>query len=260
MLGYIRRVARLVHAFWCRIPSRGNVGDALTPWLVRRLTGRLPRFARPGDPFPKYLVAGSVLGYADERSTVWGAGIISQRDRVNPDATLLAVRGPLSRERALACGAACPEVYGDPGLLLSRLYPVPDAERQGIGLVPHFSDAPAVVACARLPPDVKLIDVQASVEHFAERIASCDVVASSSLHGLIVAHAYGVPAVWIKFKDLPSGDDSKFRDHFLSLGMEPPEPVRLAVDDINFARLADRAVRAELRVDVDELWRRCPFL
>ena len=66
---------------------------------------------------------------------------------------------------------------------------------------------------------LQLIDIQDPIETVIDRIASCDCIASSSLHGLIVSHAYGVPAVWIKFRDLPSGDDVKFHDYYLSLGL-----------------------------------------
>src|SRR5690242_4901490 len=107
-----------IPAFWCRIPSRPNFGDALTPWLIRRLAGRPPLFVRPEDPRVKYFAAGSILSYVGPRCIVWGSGIATDDDLVLPAAQLLAVRGPLSRAAALACGGKCPEVYGDPALLL----------------------------------------------------------------------------------------------------------------------------------------------
>ena len=110
-----------IHAFWCRTPSRPNFGDALTPWLIRRMTGQHPTFVRPEDRREKYLVVGSIIGFAGRASTVWGSGIMNRDDQVSPDARLLAVRGPLTRARALACGADCADVYGDPATLLPRL-------------------------------------------------------------------------------------------------------------------------------------------
>jgi pyruvyltransferase len=246
-----------VHAFWCRVPSRGNFGDALTPWLIRRLTGRMPRFAEPGDPNPKLLAAGSILAYADARSTVWGAGLMSREDRIEPAATFLAVRGPLSRARAIECGADCPPVYGDPALLLPRLHPQPGRERHGIGLVPHFSDAPRL-DLRDPPPELRVIDVQSPVESFVEQVAGCEWVASSSLHGIVVAHAYGVPAVWVQFRELPSGDGSKFRDYFLSIGAGEPDPVPVAYDRIDLAALERQLVPADIRLDLEPLWDRCP--
>src|SRR5262245_31354546 len=112
----------VVRAFWCRIPSRANFGDAVTPWLIRRITGRVPMFTAPEAPALKYFVTGSIIAHAGRHSTVWGSGIMNWSDAISSEAALVAVRGPLTRERALACGAACPEVYGDPALLLPRFY------------------------------------------------------------------------------------------------------------------------------------------
>jgi polysaccharide pyruvyl transferase WcaK-like protein len=53
-----------------------------------------------------------------------------------------------------------------------------------------------------------------------EDIARCEYVASSSLHGVIIAHALGVPAVWLRMSDQLKGGDFKFRDYASALGMQ----------------------------------------
>lgn len=246
-----------VSAFWCRIPSRPNFGDALTPWLIEKITGRAPRFVAADDPRPKVLVTGSVIGFAGPGSVVWGAGIMQRTDPICRDATLLAVRGPLTRERALACGVPCPQVYGDPALLLPRFYRPPPARRSGIGIVPHFSDMPRIAAHWRPSAELHLIDIQDPIERVVDQIAACELVASSSLHGIIASHAYGVPAVWLKFRDLPSGDDSKFHDHLLAIGAEPRPPVRVADDRIDPCAFGV-PLAAPAAID-DQLWDACPF-
>lgn len=248
-----------VAAFWCRIPSRPNFGDALTPWLIRQLTGEYPRFSAPDDPREKYFVTGSVIAFAGSGSKVWGSGIMNRHDVISPAATLLAVRGPLTRARALACGADCPEVFGDPALLLPRFYPRPKSRKAVIGVVPHFSDAPALVAAWRQSEELALIDIQNRIEGVIDEIASCSLVASSSLHAIIAAHAYGIPAVWLKFRDLPSGDDSKFDDYYLSIGCEPQPPVRVGYADLDAAALDRFAVPPPLEFDLEPLWNACPF-
>ena len=250
--------ARL-YAFWCRIPSRANVGDALTPWLIQRLTGAFPTFARPEESVLKYFVCGSVASYATAHCVLWGPGIMSLRDEIDPRATILAVRGPLTRARALDCGVDCPDVYGDPALLLPRLYAPSRSKRHGMGVVPHFSDKPRVAAGVAASSSVQLIDVQAPVETFVDSVTSCEVVASSSLHGIIVSHAYGVPAAWIKFGDLPSGDDSKFHDYYLSIGEEPPEPLRVRPGDLAPDTIVARARIPVALPDLDRLLAVCPF-
>ena len=249
-----------IHAFWCRIPSRPNFGDALTPWMIRRIAGVHPVFVRPEDPRDKYLVVGSILEYATAQCTVWGSGIIGRTDAVSPKANILAVRGPLSWLRAKECGAACPEVFGDPALLLPRFYQPRAGARAGVGVIPHYSDKPRMVGRWSGSEACRLIDIQDPIESVIDQIASCEVVASSSLHGLIVSHAYGVPALWVKFRDLPCSDDTKFQDYYLSLGSSSTEPRWL--DERNFT--ADEIMRCVDETppalpDLDALWRSCPF-
>jgi len=248
-----------VCAFWCRIPSRPNFGDALTPWLIRRVTGLHPRFVPPGDLREKYFVSGSIMEYTQACCTVWGSGILTRQAPVSPAATLLAVRGPLTRARALQCGARCPDVYGDPALLLPRLYRPEVGLRHGVGLVAHFSDQARLALPPRTRECLKLIDIQDPIETVIDRIVSCEFVASSSLHGLIASHAYGIPAVWVQFRPLPNGDGSKFEDYFLSLGLEPPGPVPLEYDHISPGPLARHAVLPAISVDLERLWNVCPF-
>lgn len=79
--------------------------------------------------------------------------------------------------------------------------------------------------CARQPvqsgPDMHVIStLSADPLAVVDRIRACRVILSSSLHGLVVAHAYGIPAAWVQFSDKLSGDGSKFRDHAASIGVE----------------------------------------
>src|SRR5690606_12360021 len=116
-------------------------------------------------------------------------------------ARLLAVLGPLTRNVLMQHGYSVPEVYGDPALILPRFYrPVPGS-RYRLGIFPHYVDAPqpwvlrmarhdgVTVLSARQPRH----DVRCSID----ALCSCDAIASTSLHGLIVADAYRIPSVWI---------------------------------------------------------------
>jgi pyruvyltransferase len=248
-----------IYAFWCRIPSLPNFGDALTPWLIRQITGKYPIFLRPEDPRPKYFVSGSIMSYAGPEAVVWGSGIMRRDDPISPQARLLAVRGPLTRARALECNASCPAIYGDPALLLPKLYDPPIGQRQGIGLIAHFSDKPSLQGSISTKGGLRLIDIQDTVESVIDQIVSCEFVASSSLHGLIASHAYGIPAVWVKFRDLPSGDDSKFCDYLLSIGQEASPPVVMDYAQIDVRELTRRVKPMSMSLDIEPLWNACPF-
>lgn len=246
-----------IRAFWCRTPSRPNFGDALTPWLIRRLTGIYPTFTPPDHPAEKYLCVGSIIALARVGCVVWGAGIMNRTDTIAADATLLAVRGPLTRRKALDCGARCPDVLGDPAMLLPRLHPPAATVEFAVGLVPHFSDAPRLAGGSY--GGAALVDIQAPVEQVINLITACRAVVSSSLHGLIVAHAYGIPAVWVKFRDLPSGDDVKFHDYLASVGFVGTEPVRLDEHNVDVEEVARQATLPATAPDLDLLWESCPF-
>ena len=197
-------------AFWCRYPSARNFGDALTPWLIWKITGEFPVFAWPQENVRKYMVAGSIIEFANPTTTVWGTGLMSRHDQIDAGATILAVRGPITRQRALECGAECPPVFGDPALLLPRLYqPRPSGRRALIGVIPHYFDKPKMAAYWRVPANCNLIDIQRSIECVIDEISKCSYIISSSLHGLIAAHAYGIPALWVEFgKELMSSESS----------------------------------------------------
>ena len=254
----VRLVA--VPAFWCRVPSQGNVGDRLTPWLIRRITGKPARWVAPDAPGTKFFVSGSIVALAGPGGVVWGSGVMRADELVHPRVQVAAVRGPLTREAALRT-VACPDGYADPGCLVPRFYR-PEIGRgsgRGPGVLPHFADK--ADALGGVPRGWAFIDVQRPVEEVVDRIVSCSLVASSSLHGIILSHAYGVPAVWIGYRDLPSGDGSKFHDYFLSVGVPVPPPYQVGRHGagLDLARVADFATLPQIQPDVELMLERCPF-
>lgn len=236
-----------------------NVGDTLTPWLVERIAGAHPTFAEL-DRDGKILVgAGSVLNWARSENVVWGAGLASFKDEVDPDCCITAVRGPLSRAVALAAGAACPAVYGDPGLLLPQF--LEGAEPQcEIGIVPHYVDQErAAVYRSR----ARVINVLQPVEAFVAELTSCQFIFSSSLHGLVIADGYGIANAWVRFSDSIGGDNMKFYDHFEAVGRRVDGFIDCRENEIPLGQVED--LKAEWRpellsqIDCDELMAACPL-
>ena len=236
-----------------------NWGDALNPVLVGLLTGR--RVLHVTNPaLSRYIVVGSILQTADKNTEVWGAGFI--RADSTPASTpkaIYAVRGPLTRARLLALGIECPEVYGDPALLLPRYWRAEVDRRHEIGVIPHMVDAQLPwIEALRRNPGVRVIDVQGDLRQFVREVTSCRVILSSSLHGLICADAYGVPSRWIKLSDGLVGGSFKFNDYYLGIGQEPREP-EIITADTDVEDIASRAERIDVRCDLEALLRACPF-
>ena len=202
-----------LRVWWPRTPKPGNLGDVLTPVLLERL-GYAPRWTP--QIAAKVLATGSIIRFARAGQTVWGSGAMRATDRPDPRARYLAVRGPLTRRAVLKAGGSCPEVYGDPALLLPELVNGPVPKVHDLGLVPHYVDRAIV---AGLHPNEHRIDVlRADPLEVVREIRQCRAVVSSSLHGVIVAHAFGIPAAWVRWSDKLSGDDTKFHDYAASVG------------------------------------------
>lgn len=240
-----------VSASWC---ISSNVGDCLTPYLIKQITGFAPMYAQGGADYEHYVFAGSMLNHATPHSIVWGAGLASMLDGVNPDLRIKAVRGPISRMRAINCGASCPKVYGDPAILLPKFYAPKAKKEYDWGVVPHYVDH--LRAYSRFEGLAEVIDPLQSVESFVDQIVSCERIISSSLHGVIIAHAYGVPAVWVKMSDSVGGDGTKYRDHYQAIDWEVDKPLDMV----------ERSYLPDFKLEVpdmnrlqDALWDACPI-
>lgn len=73
---------------------------------------------------------------------------------------------------------------------------------------------------SKYPNDILLIDVDRSANEVVHDIARCNMIASSSLHGLIVADSLGLPSIWLKLSDDVAGDGFKFHDYSSALDTE----------------------------------------
>lgn len=248
-----------------RGPVRENWGDAVAPLLVERLSGR--PVVNHRDVFtPRsrtvYTTIGSMLGTVDApRVTVWGSGFVDSRAtlRCRPE-RVCAVRGPLTRAKLLDAGVDCPEVYGDPALLFPRIHRPERTAEFELGVIPHFREHELdEVDRMRSWDGVHVIDIRGGIRHVADQINRCRRIASSSLHGLVAADAYGIPAAWVRITDRPAGDGFKFRDYLASTGgrAEPPLEVTTSTtrDDV-----LERIEPAPMEVDVDGFLDACPFL
>jgi pyruvyltransferase len=141
------------------------------------------------------------------------------------DATFLAVRGPMTRACILENnpGLNVPEIYGDPALLLPFIYiPEKIEKKYKIGIIPHYADKKFMEdhqsGIDRFEGNNIVIDIQGGWKDVIEKVLQCEIIMSSSLHGIIVAEAYGIPAIWAQWTKNIIGGQWKFQDYFLGTG------------------------------------------
>ena len=218
-----------------------NFGDLLGPVVVDELVRRRG-LAEPGRP-ARLLSVGSILRLARDGDTVWGTGANGKSLTLAHDFTDLdvrAVRGPLTRDFLRGRGVDVPEVYGDPGLLVGRLWSrselAGDRPRRAVTVVPNLHD---VAGLRRHPAALAghhLLDPRSPLEDCLGTIAASAMVVGSSLHGIVVAESLGIPARLVvpgteplfKYEDYYAGSGrTTFRPagsvaEAVALGGEPP--------------------------------------
>ena len=252
-----------------------NYGDMIGPYLVEKISGKKVVFTHTNkkkwkqtlSSSPIYLTVGSILAFSNQHSIIWGSGIIN-KDQPVVAKEILAVRGPRTRQCLLDQGYEVPEVYGDPALLLPDYY-LPKVEKKyEIGIIPHYNDYKSIVATLPLMPGVKLINLMTNdVEATTREILECKHIISSSLHGIIVAQAYGIPAVWQRFSDKLFGDNIKFRDYFESVNIKPYIPhIKTNAFDLKFfnnliEKTPEKIIeKKHLNSTKEKLMSVCPFI
>lgn len=219
-----------------------NFGDVLSRYIVRAMAGRSVVHARRA---PRLLAVGSILRLAKPGDIIWGSGL-SRPSPVCPNLGIFALRGPLTRKIASDQFGytKAPEIYGDPALLLPRLLDASQVARKDrVGFVPHYVDRDHHVTQSLRSQGFSVIDVLAPPLEVVRRIVSCSFIYSSSLHGVIVAEAFGIPAVWVELSDGVVGGGFKFRDYYLASGRQPPPP-------LNWRRKADKLGVRELAPEI----------
>ena len=206
-----------VRAYWWR--ARPNFGDAIAPLLIERFTDYPAAWERVGKA--DVVSVGSVL----EHVPYLYDGYILGSGRMYPDSklelwcntmTVLALRGPLT---AKAWPRDC--AIGDPGLLANELVS-PQAKTVDLGIVPHLSDPDLRYRREFFSPywTTKVINPADDPLEVIAAIGQCRKIVSSSLHGIILADAFGIPR---RFEYTPTldleGARFKFEDYSASIGM-----------------------------------------
>lgn len=248
-----------------------NWGDDINVYLLELISGRKV-VMKNQSLFHKmknttsYLCIGSTVGFmVDESITVWGAGAMyPYRSLPAPPRNICSVRGPLTRKVFMDAGMSCPEIYGDPALLISRYYKPVVSKKHRLGIIAHYTDedSPVLQDWLKKNPDVLLIRMghYDRWEDIPDMVCSCEEIWSSSLHGLIVSDSYSVPNRWVKFNGRVVGGDFKYKDYLLSVGRGDEVAIHLETGKHMDELFASGHVEFNAAVEYDRILNSCPFL
>lgn len=217
--------------YWWR--GRPNFGDLLTPLLMSHFADLEVTWAPVAEA--GFVCVGSVLEHLPPgwTGTVIGSGRLKPDSQIDLSrARVMALRGPLTAKGAKARGSFA---IGDAGLLADELVTV--EKKHELGIVPHWSDTtlehrpefkrynPVIIRPSEDPLEV------------IRKIGECRKIISSSLHGIIVADAFGIPRrIEMTERFAKEGGDFKFRDHCAAISIPfkvgvTQEPSRYKVQD-----------------------------
>lgn len=158
-----------------------------------------------------YITTGSIMCLIN-KSIIFGTGFISNNSDLggnnfgsksstkhNTPHNIIAVRGPLSRQKMLDFNIKCPENYGDPLILMPCLNnSYVNIEDNIIGIIPHYVDKNnekynlLKTNLEKKGYIVKYIDIEVRTNHkkIINEINNCKYIISSSLHGVIMGIVY----------------------------------------------------------------------
>jgi pyruvyltransferase len=123
----------------------------------------------------------------------------------------------MTRENLMNNSISCPEIYGDPGLLIKKYSSPVSIKKYKLGLIPHKSEKNLnpLKDFSKIP-EVKIIDIE-NTKNFLNDLNSCEKIASSSLHGLIFSDSFQIPNIWISLSDKIDGGQFKYLDYYSSI-------------------------------------------
>ena len=207
--------------------SRYNLGDYLgfvvVEWMLKNRNISIDKWVKRRRHLK---CVGSNLYGGFQNATVWGSGIPfkPQGYYLKIKALLLhnpltrldirAVRGPLTREFLLKWGQKCPEIYGDPAILMPLIYQTSPEAQRDLLVIPQFVTEKMF---REKYPDLEIVSMNTDdYKSVIDAIVSCKKVITSSLHAIILADSYGIPSVL--FRGLDKSIDFKYLDYYYSTG------------------------------------------
>lgn len=214
-----------------------NLGDSLGEVIIRFLLAQKGiDLDAPVKSTRHFYCVGTNIHGAYQSATVWGSGIYPPQSRTERflqkisrrKLDVRAVRGPLTKKVLEDYGHKCPEVYGDPAIFMPLFYHPIKEKKYDCLVIPQFINEKSF---RNVHPKERMISMNTDdYKYVIDEIVSSKIVYTSSLHGIILAEAYGIPAVF--YRSLPKYKDFKYYDYYYSTGR----------DDIHIAESFEEAL------------------
>lgn len=169
---------------------------------------------------------------------VWGTGFMRYCEGENasfkfPHIRFLSLRGNLTKQKVeKILGKEIDVPLGDGGLLAERWIGRDIEKKYRVGIIPHFKEqeSPVLPELRNTYSDSIIINLRDDPKEVVRQIASCEMVLSSSLHGLIVSDSFHIPNLHIKlynYGEKMYGDGFKFEDYYSSYSLKD-RPILMA--------------------------------
>lgn len=234
-----------------------NFGDYVSVKLVERIIQGPVEIAKKGVVLkePKLLAIGSIITFARNNDVVWGSGMngkwLGLENYKFKNLDVRAVRGPKTRDFLRDnFGIECPEVYGDPALLIPYFFPefkkTENPTHEYI-IIPHYSEQ-HLFPKDQYPNAVYPTEPWDTV---IAKIVDSKFVISSSLHGIIIAEAFGIPARLLRITQNEAL--FKYEDYYLGTGRTAFQPAYSIQEALNLGG------EPAIRVNLKKLYEAFPF-
>ena len=210
----------------------GNAGDIFTKDIINHIYSLESKNVK--NEGGRLLVVGSIANVIRSGDLLCGIGV---KHREIPKASdgrckIEGLRGPISYDVFKAAGHDVSDVKFllDPGLLARfiarrRVRHAP----KGVIFIPHYREK--TLYEKSLPSNMSLVDIDAHPLDVFRKIEEAELVYSSSLHGIIFAHALNRPCVFVK----PQTEEPilKYKDYYASINQDYIEPLD-SIYDANY--------------------------
>lgn len=209
----------IIHLFWWQANDFINLGDELNLYITAFLSQKIIR--KTTIEHTDLLGIGSILDWATPREKpypVWGSGTLAPHRLNNALYQPALLRGPLTHATFNNPDFNIP--YGDPALISDRIWTNSIHKKYDWGLIIHHSHYQKlwVQHLIKNTSNIIFIDItNPDIDEFFQQLKSCKAIASSSLHGLILADSYHIPNIWLWDHNLHEGGKWKFFDYFAGI-------------------------------------------